>query len=359
MLIVGTNQPEAIRENTHVRYSLAKLIEQKDLYVSVAQQPIQYLEYRVKPGDTLSFILSQFYDVNFGSSEYKRRAAGIMELNPHISNPDRITAGDLLVLEASAGPQMCLAPQENQPKLFKAPAPQILSSVPRDSDSDFYALSWLASNANYLTLPGSVALGGQGNLLSGGNLGLIDKVSELYADYKSGKLTKNQYDYQRKLTLDQFRKNIGPFEKLLYGEKTPHEVVRIARGGGVPATANITANTQQLKKLAAMAKHGGIVLTGVGVAASCVQIADADSSKKKNEIFIETLASTTIGAAGSYAVGLFLISNPVGWGTAIVLAAGTVAAGYLAGKGARAAYDLTGAKVDFVSGTGVGSICRR
>ena len=54
-----------------------------------------------------------------------------------------------------------------------------------------------------------------------------------------------------------------------------------------------------------MAKHGGIVLTGVGVAASCVQIADADSNKKKNEIFIETLASTTIGAAGSYAVGCF------------------------------------------------------
>jgi len=359
VLIVGANQPEAIREYSSVMYSHDPTPEQKDLYVSTTQEPIKYLEYRVKPGDTLSYILAQFYDAGFGSNEYKRRVADIIELNPHISNPDRITAGDLLVMKGADGPQMCFAPQENQPKLFNAPAPQILSTVPRDSDPDFYALSWLASNANYLTLPGSVALGGQGNLLSGGNTGLIDKVSELYADYKSGKLTKGQYDYQRKLALDQFRKNIGPFEKVLYGKKTPHEVIRIARGGAVPATANIAANTQHLKKLAAMAKHGGIVLTGVGVAASCVQIADADSSKKKNEIFIETLASTTIGAAGSYAVGLFLISNPVGWGTAIVLAAGTVAAGYLAGKGARAAYDLTGAKVDFVSGTGVGSICRR
>lgn len=327
--------------------------------MSVAQQPIQYLEYRVKPGDTLSFILSQFYDVNFGSSEYKRRVAGIMELNPHISNPDRITAGDLLVLEASAGPQMCLAPQENQPKLFKAPAPQILSSVPRDSDSDFYALSWLASNANYLTLPGSVALGGQGNLLSGGNLGLIDKVSELYADYKSGKLTKNQYDYQRRLTLDQFRKNIGPFEKLLYGEKTPHEVVRIARGGGVPATANITANTQQLKKLAAMAKHGGIVLTGVGVAASCMQIADADTQKEKNGILVETVVSTVVGGGASFLVGLFLVSNPVGWGTALVLATGSVASGYMAGKASRIAFDRSGTKVDLVEGLGISSVCRR
>ena len=327
--------------------------------MSTTQEPIKYLEYRVKPGDTLSYILAQFYDAGFGSNEYKRRVTGIMELNPHISNPDRITAGDLLVLEASAGPQMCLAPQENQPKLFNAPAPQILSTVPRDSDPDFYALSWLASNANYLTLPGSVALGGQGNLLSGGNIGLIDKVSELYADYKSGKLTKGQYDYQRKLTLDQFRKNIGPFEKVLYGKKTPHEVIRIARGGAVPATANIAANTQHLKKLAAMAKHGGIVLTGVGVAASCMQIADADTQKEKNGILVETVVSTLVGGGASFLVGLFLVSNPVGWGTALVLATGSVASGYMAGKASRIAFDRSGTKVDLVEGLGIGSVCRR
>ena len=327
--------------------------------MSTTQEPIKYLEYRVKPGDTLSYILAQFYDAGFGSNEYKRRVADIIELNPHISNPDRITAGDLLVLKVADGPQMCLAPQENQPKLFNAPAPQILSTVPRDSDPDFYALSWLASNANYLTLPGSVALGGQGNLLSGGNIGLIDKVSELYADYKSGKLTKGQYDYQRKLTLDQFRKNIGPFEKVLYGKKTPHEVIRIARGGAVPATANIAANTQHLKKLAAMAKHGGIVLTGVGVAASCMQIADADTQKEKNGILVETVVSTLVGGGASFLVGLFLVSNPVGWGTALVLATGSVASGYMAGKASRIAFDRSGTKVDLVEGLGIGSVCRR
>lgn len=325
----------------------------------LAQEPIEYFEYRVKPGDSLSLILAKLFNVGFGTNEYNRRVADIMELNPHISNPDRITAGDLLVLKVETGPEICKVPEDKLSPLFAMPKPQILQSVPRDSDTDFYALSWLASNANYLTLPGSVALGGQGNLLSGGNIGLIDKVSELYAEYKSGRLTKGQYDYQRKLTLDQFRKNIGPFERLLYGEKTPHEVVRIARGGGVPATANITANTQHLKKLAAMAKHGGIVLTGVGVAASCVQIADATTPQEKSGILVETVASTAVGLGSGALIGFFLISNPVGWGTALLLATGSVALSYASGKGARVAYDTYGNRVDLVTGTGVSAVCRR
>jgi hypothetical protein len=135
--------------------------------------------------------------------------------------------------------------------------------------------------------------------------------------------------------------------------------VRIARGGGVPATARIVENTQHLKKLAAVAKHGGIVLTGVGVAASCMQIADADTTKEKNEIFVETVASTAVGFGSSLLVGLFLVSNPVGWGTALVLATGTVALSYASGKGARVAYDQYGSRIDLVSGTGVDSVCRR
>jgi hypothetical protein len=238
-------------------------------------------------------------------------------------------------------------------------APSVLQNVPVDSDPDFYALSWLASHSNYLTIPGGTILGGQGNLLSGGNIGLVDKISDLYADYKAGKLTKGQYDSRRKQSLDMFRKNIGPFEKLLYGDKTPHEVIRIARGGGVPATSRIVENTQHLKKLAAVAKHGGIVLTGVGVAASCMQIADADSAEEKSGILVETVTSTAVGLGSSALIGFFLISNPVGWGTALVLATGSVALSYASGKGARVAYDTFGNRVDLVTGTGVGAVCRR
>ena len=152
--------------------------------------------------------------------------------------------------------------------------------------------------------------------------------------------------------------NIGPFEKWLFGKHTTRESIRIARSGGIPATVNITRNVNKLNRLATLSKAGGIVLVGVGLTASCVQIANTQNIHEKNEIFVETIASTLTGVATGFAVGLFLISNPIGWGTAIVLAAGSTALSYGAGKGASYTYDISGTKIDFVSGSGIGNICR-
>lgn len=89
-----------------------------------------------------------------------------------------------------------------------------------------------------------------------------------------------------------------------------------------------------------------------------MQIGDADDRQEKNEIFVETVASTAIGLGAGALVGIFLVSNPVGWGTALVLAAGTAAASYGTGKLARGAYTMRGREVDFVSGLGIDSLCR-
>ncbi len=158
--------------------------------------------------------------------------------------------------------------------------------------------------------------------------------------------------------MDKLKQNIGPFEKWLFGNKTINETIRIARSGELPATANITANASKLKSLATVGKVGGIVLAVVGVTASCMQIANTDSSQEKNEIFAETLASTLVGTGLGYTVGLYLVSNPVGWGTAIVLAIGTAATSYAMGKVGRYSYDKLASKVDFVSGLGIDNICK-
>lgn len=137
------------------------------------------------------------------------------------------------------------------------------------------------------------------------------------------------------MSLDKLKSNIGPFEKWLFGSRTTHEAVRIARGGGVPAGANIARHADKLNKLATVGKVGGYALVGVGLTASCMQIADTQDKQEKNEIFVETVASISIGLISGALVGLFLVSNPIGWGTALVLATGSAAVSYGSGKAAK------------------------
>src|SRR5690554_5354866 len=143
-----------------------------------------------------------------------------------------------------------------------------------------------------------------------------------------------------------------------YNERFYLKAIRIAKGGGIPATQHIMQNADKLTKLASYGKYGGYFLGGVGLAAGCVQIANEDNQQKKNEIFVETVTSTAVGLVGGWAVGVFLVSNPVGWGTALVLAASTAAVSYIAGELAQYGYTTKGSKVDLVTGLGVNSICR-
>jgi hypothetical protein len=319
----------------------------------------QYFEYTIRPGDTLSGVLHKMYGVGYRDPRYAGMKDQTLLLNPHIRNPDQIRAGDILRLAADA--YICRpAPAPVAPVLHAPPGGGRLITQdvsPQDREA-FWALSWLEHNANYLTIPGSIAFGASSNLLSQGNVGLINSMNDLYAQYKTGTLTKGQYDYQRRIRLNQLKVNLGPTEKWLFGGKTTHQSIRIARAGGVPATANIAKHAQRLKTLSRLANGGGIVLTGVGLAASCMQIADETSQDKKNDIFVESVASATVGALGGAMIGLFLISNPIGWGTALVLAAGTAAWSYNAGKYAAHLYDTRGRSVDLVKSLGVDKLCR-
>ncbi|MFL0797798.1 MAG: hypothetical protein K6L73_09970 [Cellvibrionaceae bacterium] len=329
----------------------------------MAAENANYYEYRIKAGDSLSLIITRVFGVSTTSAMYSNVMNHLLSINPQISNINHIRAGDILRLGV-------LPPQEKaivkspllSEDLFKIQPYERNSFVtnrvhPKDMD-DFFVLSWMASNANFLTVPGGITIGAKGNLLSQGNLGLIQQISDNYADYKNGKITRGQYDYARKVALDRLKTNIGPMDKVLFGDKTPHEAIRIARSGGILKTAYITKHIDRLTSLASMGKAGGYVLAGVGVAASCKQIADAWSKQEKNKIFVGTVASTTVGLASGAVIGLFLISNPVGWGTALVLAAGSAAVSYASGKGARKAYTLSGSQVDLVTGSGVASVCK-
>lgn len=319
----------------------------------------EYYEYRIRAGDTLSGVIFNMYGYGINDSRYSESEDYLLNLNPHINNRNLIKTGDILRLGVlpQITKSMIKKDKVRAANLVKQTS-FITTSVNQHDMEYFWALAWLETNANYLTVPGGITLGAKGNLLSPGNIGLINSVNDHYADYKSGRTSKAQYDYRRKISLDRLKTNVGPFEKWLFGNNTTHESIRIARSGGVPATANITRHANKLNRLATLGKAGGLVLVGVGLTASCMQIAKTKDVREKNEIFIETITSTTVGIGAGAAIGLFLVSNPIGWGAAIVLAVGSSALSYGSGKIARYSYDKSGTRIDFVSGSGVGNICQ-
>ncbi len=345
-------------------------------------------EYRVKGGDTLSSIVFKMHGYTSRDARHNEAVAHIMALNPQIKNPNLIFAGNILRISvlpqvqpkvhskdelAVLGPRIHstkdkpaiinLYPKDepaiHSPTIQQANVsePFITSNVSAHNVDNFWALSWFEQNSNLLTIPGGVALGSNGYLMSSGNRQLINEVADLYAEFKSGNITKGQYDYRRARSLAQLQKNIGPMEKLLFGNKTTFQSVRIARAGGVPATAHISHYANKINTLSRVSNVGGIALIGVGLTASCMQIAHTANRQEKNEIFVDTIASTIVGLGAPFVVGVFLISSPIGWGTALVLAVGSTAVGYGAGKFARYAYDRYGRRLDFVSGTGVEQLC--
>ena len=325
---------------------------------------VKSFEYKIKSGDTFSNIIFKMFGYGMNDNRYSEKRDYVLSLNPHITNPNLIKAGDILQLDVS--PPLSKSTTQNK-GVTSSPTtnPQsekngkfITTPVNTQDMENFWALSWLEQNSNYLTIPGGIAMSANENLLSAGNIGLINNVSDHYADYKSGKISKGQYDYRRRASLDKLKSNIGPFEKWIFGKNTTHETIRIARSGGIPATEHITRNANRLNRLANLGKAGGVVLVGVGVTASCMQIANTKNVHEKNEIFVETIASTVTGVGIGYVVGLFLVSNPIGWGTAIVMAAGSAAVSYGTGKVARYGYDMSESQIDFVSGSGINNICK-
>lgn len=156
----------------------------------MTQSAPDYFEYRIKAGDSLSLIMAKFYGVGARSPNYSVYLKQIMALNPHIKDPHLIRVGSLLRLMAVPAPAAAIQSAPSSPiqpftNPFILPSAAMcpadpgpesfaLNDVPAQDELDFWMLSWLAQNSNYLVIPGSVVAGTQGNLLSGGNVRLVE-----------------------------------------------------------------------------------------------------------------------------------------------------------------------------------------
>lgn len=217
----------------------------------------RYYEYAVKPQDTLSHLVFTFYGFGPGSAHYRSAQEFLLSLNPEVKNSDRIEVGQILRVAEYAPPSVFTRPHRphhlldtlQDPLLLDVlgDTPYLSASVHPTDRNQFWALSWLEHHGNWLTVPGGIALGATENLMSPGNIDLIKKISDLYAEYQKNKITKGEYDARRKAALDQFKQNVGPMERLLFGKRTTHQAVRIARAGGIPATAHIAKHAKELR----------------------------------------------------------------------------------------------------------------
>jgi LysM repeat protein len=168
-------------------------------------KPPLYYDYVVKSGDTLSGIIHKMYGQAPSSSGYRKSLDHVLTLNPQIKNPNRIFPGSVIHLGVISTATRATSPVTMSKPSGSTSAKKPGKSIPTylsPQDADYlWALSWLEHNSNTLVVPGSVLAGATSNLLSPGNTALINKVSDLYAEFKSERLTKGQYDSQRKAAL--------------------------------------------------------------------------------------------------------------------------------------------------------------
>jgi hypothetical protein len=316
--------------------------------------PAHY-EYTIRPGDSLTRIIHGMYGwtPHNQPATYAATLKGVLALNPHISNPDRITAGTILRLPEHPTSAVL---QQVRPIILKQQRFVSQSLVDPVEKERVAALAWLAHNSNWLTIPGSVATGTVSGLLSPGNQQLLKDIGDLYAEYKAGQFSKATYQARRTQKIEQFKRNIGLFERLLYPNKGVSGSMRGNRNLLPPRLAE--SEVARLAHIGKYAARGGVVLTGVGVTAACMQIAHTVDPKEKNGIFVETVMSTAVGAGLGILIGAFLVSNPIGWGTALVLVTGSSVTSWAMGSVARKGYNLWLEDVDFVTGTGLDRVCR-
>lgn len=307
--------------------------------------------HHVAPGDTLSGIINSYYPGQ--ANRMQDQIKQVLIDNPGIKNPDVIKPGQLVVLR-TASTTMCLAPIElnetNKVKhLWDIMNPETQKAI-KETAPIYNGLSLgLAGGGTALfTLEKTLR----------SNMSLLNGIPDAYHQYKSGAITKYEFDKIRTSKLDLYIKNIGPMiNKGIYGDSKVKNNFKLPPGRSLNATKSMTQHLNKLDKISNVASKGGVVLAGVGLASSCYQIAQSETLTEKNEIAVQAIASTTTGVLVGAAISIFLVGTPMGWG--VILVAGTISAATSWGVGevAGGIYKSQYSDVDVVNSLGINNIC--
>lgn len=304
-----------------------------------------------------SFALSNNY---YGKTPHARLQSLVeqAQADNKLNSPNLIFPGRLLKIKVPR--QYCAAPQS-----FPF-GPIVLNN----DDSWFFQLNhgWQSASVEQRSMSSALApwlLGtGSSKLMMiektfATNTPVLGEMVSNYEDYKADKITKGQYDYQRRKLIGQLKANLGPTRAILQGTKNPSEVLRISRTRGTVPTQSISQQISRMNTLSKIASNGGVALSVVGLGLACQQIAHTDSQREKNEILVGSAG----GLAGGVLYGLTataaiaIMATPVGWVGALIIGVGGALAGVAGSKITGHIYDTRFNHIDFASETGIAHIC--
>lgn len=355
-----------------------------DPILNLLEKPIQNhlntaVLVKVLPGDTVSQLVTKYYDTSLGTTTYQLALAQLRRHNPKVTNINHIRSGQVLKL----------MPLPVEPEIRKVELPanfdpwQIavdtrpfneLQCGP-DSNYDenhmmvhmpddpapmdvFYQVSWFEEHWFDLLQGGTGSVvTGLSTLTGTGNTALIHEVKQAYERYKAGQITKGQYDYVRRQSLSKLSNKLGKLENILFKGQTAQQAIRISRVKGVPATSHVIRHAERLGKISKVVGNGGgLVLAGAGLGMSCYNIGQTSNHHEQNEIVAEALGGLLGGGAASM-IGLVLITGPVGITVALGVGLASAGASWGSGKLAKYLYNLFGKEVDLAGVTGVRGLC--
>jgi len=316
------------------------------------------LVYRAKPGDNLTKII-QHYHPSADKNTIRTLITQVVNDNAAITNPDRIYPDQLIRLPIPT-------------QYHAAPNPYHRLDTLRTEDMSWFPgleRDWQRETSEGRNLMSTLAplfLGGGTTKMAmidttfKTNTPLLGEMVENYEAYKAGKKTKGQYDYRRRVLVDQLTHNLGPTNIIVNGTKPPTEVLRISNTKGTSPTAPITNQATYMRHASTVAKSGGVVLTVAGLGMACHEIGSANTRQEKNEILVESGGSVVTGLIYGLGatVAVSLMATPVGWVGALVIGTTGAITSYFGGRTAKKLYTTSGSEIDFVAATGVDNVCR-
>lgn len=307
--------------------------------------------HHVSSGDTLSKIITEYFPDNTHGME--SHIQQVLADNPEVTNPDMIKLGQLITLREPSD-LMCPTPIDQKETNYVKNLWLTMDSQTQKSvkeTSPYYSglsLGIVGGGISTFTLDKTLK----------SNMSLLNGIPDEFQKYKSGQITKYEFDKFRKAKLDTYTKQVGTgINKLIHSDKNLHDAFKLKPGRSLNPTKSMTQHMDKLTKISKAATTGGVILAGVGLASSCYQISLTESKTEKNEIAVSTIASTTTGVVIGSIATVLLVGTPVGWGIILAVGTGSALASWAMGEVSKNVYKTQFADTDVVNSLGINQFC--